>query len=147
MKDVKDFDPRIWMYAVSVSMSAMVILSCTVCLLLYRDHYEEMELRRQQGLNRYLNQIFSIWSKQLTTYFSFSEEDEWETIELVPNIILNPGFYEEDPNNPSPPYTRTIIFGEDVMSTSETSTDDDYEPMSFKRKVSIFFTGDTIKRL
>lgn len=49
LKDVKSFDPRIWIYAVSVSMSAMVLLGCTVCLLLVRDHYEELEFKRQQG--------------------------------------------------------------------------------------------------
>lgn len=76
----------------------------------------------------------------------FIEEDEWDTIELIPNIILNPGYYEpEDPNNPSPPYTRTIIFGEDVLSSSESESEE--EQMTFKRKVSLFFTGDTIKRL
>lgn len=65
----------------------------------------------------------------------------------MPNIILNPGYYEpEDPNNPSPPYTRTIIFGEDVLSSSESESDGE-QSMSFKRKVSLFFTGDTIKRL
>lgn len=60
---------------------------------------------------------------------------------------MNPGFYEpEDPNDPSPPYTRTIIFGEDVLSSSSES-ESDGEQMTFKRKVSLFFTGDTIKRL
>lgn len=76
-----------------------------------------------------------------------AEEDEYESIELVPNIILNPGYYEpEDPNNPSPPYTRTIIFGEDILSSSESESDEE-QSLSFKRKVSLFFTGDTIKRL
>lgn len=54
------------------------------------------------------------------------------------NIILNPGFLEpEDPNDQSPPYTRTIIFGEDVLSTSESGSEEE-EPMSFKRKFSLF---------
>lgn len=75
------------------------------------------------------------------------EEDEWDAIELAPNIIMNPGFYEhEDPNDLSPPYTRTIIFGEDVLSSSESESSEE-EQMTFKRKVSLFFTGDTIKRL
>lgn len=79
----------------------------------------------------------------------FLEEDEWGTIGIIPNIILNPGFLEpEDPNDPSPPYTRTIIFGEDVLSTSESDSDsDEEEPISFKRKFSLFFTGDMIKRV
>lgn len=76
----------------------------------------------------------------------FSDADEWETLDLIPNIILNPGFFEpDDPDNPSPPYTRTIIFGEDVLSSSEEETEEEQIP--FKRKLSLFFTGDTIKRL
>lgn len=77
--------------------------------------------------------------------FSYTE-DEWETLDLIPNIILNPGFFEpDDPDNPSPPYSRTIIFGEDELSSSEDETEEDTIP--FKRKFSLFFTGDTIKRL
>lgn len=80
-------------------------------------------------------------------HFQIAEEDEWGTINIIPNIILNPGYFEpEDPDNPSPPYSRTIIFGEDVLSTSDSSSDQE-EPISFKRKFSLFFTGDTIKRL
>lgn len=76
-----------------------------------------------------------------------TDEEDWETIGIIPNIILNPGFYEaEDPNEPSPPYSRTIIFGEDVLSTSESGSEEE-EPISFKRKFSLFFTGDTVKRL
>ncbi|XP_031632087.1 uncharacterized protein LOC116346282 [Contarinia nasturtii] len=123
LKDVKDFDPTVWMYAVTLSVSALVVLGLTLCILLLRDHYLEMEEKRLR------------------------EEDEWETIGIIPNIILNPGFLEpEDPNDPSPPYTRTIIFGEDVLSTSESGSEEE-EPISFKRKFSLFFTGDTIKRL
>lgn len=78
--------------------------------------------------------------------FIIAEEEEWYNLELIPNIILNPGYYEpEDPNNPSPPYTRTIMFGEDVLSSSDDVSEE--EQISFKRKVSLFFTGDTIKRL
>lgn len=87
------------------------------------------------------------FNNKILFWFSITEEDEWQTIEIIPNIILNPGFYEpEDPNNPSPPYTRTIIFGEDTLSSSESESDHE-EPISFRRQLSIFFTGDTIKRL
>lgn len=49
LRNVQDFDPRIWVYAVSISMSALLVLGCTVCILLLRDHYDELERRRQQG--------------------------------------------------------------------------------------------------
>ena len=78
-------------------------------------------------------------------FYNHTEEDEWESIGIIPNIILNPGFL--DPSDPSPPYTRTIIFGEDVLSTSESGSSEEEEKISFKRKFSLFFTGDTVKRL
>lgn len=119
MRDAKDFDVMVWFYAVGIVMGSMVILGLTVCILLIRDCYED------DGL---------------------ADADEWETLDLIPNIILNPGFFEpDDPDNPSPPYTRTIIFGEDVLSSSEEESEE--EPIPFKRKLSLFFTGDTIKRL
>lgn len=87
-----------------------------------------------------LNEIF------FSRFGSIYAEDEWETLDLIPNIILNPGFFEpDDPDNPSPPYSRTIIFGEDELSSSEDETEE--ETIPFKRKFSLFFTGDTIKRL
>lgn len=143
-----------WMYAVTISMGALVVLSLTVCILLLRDHYLDMEEKRLKGatFSQLILQIFfSIKNQNFISncFFSFflTEEEEWETIGIIPNIILNPGFYEaEDPNDPSPPYSRTIIFGEDVLSTSESGSEEE-EPISFKRKFSLFFTGDTIKRL
>lgn len=54
LESVQEFDPRIWAYAVAISMSAFVILTCTVCLLLLRDHYMELEQRRQQGNSFFL---------------------------------------------------------------------------------------------
>lgn len=47
LRDVKEFDPIIWTYAVSVSMTALLILGCTVCFMLLRDHFDELELKRQ----------------------------------------------------------------------------------------------------
>lgn len=49
LKDVKDFDPKIWMYAVGLSVGALVVLSFTTCILLLRDHYLEMEEKRLRG--------------------------------------------------------------------------------------------------
>ncbi|KAJ6639115.1 hypothetical protein Bhyg_11854 [Pseudolycoriella hygida] len=93
LRDVKEFDKNVWTYAVSIVIGAMIILGLSVCFMLLRDCYEEDE----------------------------RSEDEWETLDLIPNIILNPGFFEpDDPDNPSPPYSRTIIFGEDELSSSDT---------------------------
>lgn len=146
LKDVKTFDPLIWVYAVSISMSAMFVLGFTVCILLLCDHYQELELRRQQGMFSFKISC-GIKKYGKINVLCATEEDEWQTLGIIPNIILNPGFLEpEDPNDQSPPYTRTIIFGEDVLSTSESGSEEE-EPLSFKRKFSLFFTGDTVKRL
>lgn len=91
--------------------------------------------------------LFCLWTeKQSRLIFSLivdEDEDGWDSIELVPNIILNPGFCESDDHDT--PYTRTIIFGED--DESDGYDDEEEEKISFKRKVSIFFTGDTIRRI
>lgn len=49
LRDVKEFDPQIWMYAVTISLSALVILGLTTCIMLLRDHYLEMEEKRLKG--------------------------------------------------------------------------------------------------
>lgn len=153
LKDAKDFDPKTWLYAVSLSVSALIVLGLTMCILLLRDQYLEWEEKRLRGKFSSVQSfviVFVILFLQSFHLFirCFSlEEDEWGSIGIIPNIILNPNFLEpDDPNDPSPPYTRTIIFGEDVLSTSESDSDEE-EPISFKRKFSLFFTGDTIKRL
>ncbi|EDX17545.1 uncharacterized protein LOC6617511 isoform X6 [Drosophila sechellia] len=142
-------------------------------------------------------------------------QDGWDSIELIPNIILNPGFSESD-GGPEPggqghvggagdqdagedddddvamPFPRTIIFGQHHrtpppprlhlppqhhrhqnqshhhqyhhqqrqqqhhhhhLRRQDDDDDDDYEEEHeptmerFKRKVSVFFTGPTIKRI
>lgn len=102
----------------------------------------------------------------------------WDNIELVPNIILNPGF-SESAESEEAHYTRTILFGRtgaigcpriiatrangsrytdddgefgtsDTSSrSSATSISSDHEPkmQKFKRKLSVFFTDPTIKRI
>lgn len=47
LRDFKEFDPIVWSYAVSVSLGVLITLSCTVCLMLLRDHCEELEIRKQ----------------------------------------------------------------------------------------------------
>lgn len=149
LKDIKDFDPHLWFYAVGISMSAVIVLGLTVCVLLLRDHYHDMEVKRQQGTagTHILQSSICTYIIHGTFFFICTEEDEWGTINIIPNIILNPGYFDaEDPSDPSPPYARTIIFGEDVLSTSESDSGQE-TPISFKRKFSLFFTGDTVKRL
>lgn len=151
LKDVEDFDPRYWIYAVGISVSALVVLGLTLCILLLRDHYLDMEEKRLRGKCFHFILIRIAKNYGLIKYLNkknIAEEDEWESIGIIPNIILNPGFLAPDePSDPSPPYTRTIIFGEDVLSTSESGSSEEEEPISFKRKFSHFFTGDTVKRL
>ncbi|KAM7348852.1 uncharacterized protein ACRADG_008028 isoform 3-T3 [Cochliomyia hominivorax] len=72
-------------------------------------------------------------------------EDGWDSIELIPNIILNPGFCETDGQTPAP---RTVIFGGDDDSDDSCESESDHEPRmeKFKRKLSVFFTDPTIYR-
>ncbi|KRK07001.1 uncharacterized protein LOC6525975 isoform X2 [Drosophila yakuba] len=130
-------------------------------------------------------------------------QDGWDSIELIPNIILNPGFSEsdggaepggqghgggagdqdageDDDDDVAMPFPRTIIFGQHHRTPppprlhlppqhhrhqnqshhhhhhhrrQDDDDDDDYEEEHeptmerFKRKVSVFFTGPTIKRI
>lgn len=89
-------------------------------------------------------------------------QDGWDSIELIPNIILNPGFSESDGTKNVQPFTRHILFGHtgqqythNVVDDDDDDDDDDYEEEEdleptmekFKRKVSVFFTGPTIKRI
>jgi hypothetical protein len=78
-----------------------------------------------------------IYLKKINKTFKIDVEEDLDNLELVPNIILNPGYCDSDNRALSPPMSR--IYGDD----------DDYndEPMNFSRKLSIFFTGNTIKRI
>ncbi|XP_054727318.1 contactin-2 [Anastrepha obliqua] len=120
--DLDNFDPRIWIIAVSVVLGTLVILAIGLCIVLSKECYQSSQS---------------------------DFEDGWESIELIPNIILNPGFCESDGSEPVQPYTRTIIFGEDDDSDGYESEESDHEPKmeKFKRKVSVFFTGPTIRRI
>lgn len=143
MRDAGDFDTIAWFYAVGIVMTAMLLLAITVCVLLIKDYYENEDSGKIHHKCQRAN-IFNI--KIVFFFFCLFVDDEWETLNLIPNIILNPGFFEpEDPDNPSPPYTRTIIFGEDFLSSSDEESEEEQIP--FTRKLSLFFTGDTIKRL
>ncbi|XP_041563046.1 uncharacterized protein LOC121466735 isoform X2 [Drosophila elegans] len=186
--DLDNFDPRIWIVAVSIVLGTLVILAIGLCIVLSKECYQSAQMELQDG---------------------------WDSIELIPNIILNPGFSEsdgggqgqgqgqgqegndqqevEDDDDVAMPFPRTIIFGQHHRTPppprlhlppqhhhlqpfghhlhlnpnqshhyhhnqhhsrrQEEDDDDDYEEEHeptmerFKRKVSVFFTGPTIKRI
>ncbi|CAD6241094.1 hypothetical protein G9C98_004809 [Cotesia typhae] len=62
---VENFDTRIWVAAVGIVMGTLMVLGLGTCYLLYRECKAPSQLEDQ------------------------------EVIELVPNIILNPGFFDE----------------------------------------------------
>ncbi|XP_061388623.1 contactin-1a [Musca vetustissima] len=124
--DLDNFDPRIWIVAVSIVLGTFVILAIGLCIVLTRECYQSSQAEFENG---------------------------WDSIELIPNIILNPGFSEtEDGQSPPitavplPTFTRTIVFGDESDSCESES---DHEPRmeKFKRKLSVFFTDPTIKRI
>jgi hypothetical protein len=68
-------------------------------------------------------------------------EDESDK-DLVQNmhVILNPGFCDDDQLRPLSPLKTHNFYGY--------GSNDEYEKdMTFSRKMSIFFTGNTIKRI
>ncbi|XP_046993685.1 protein turtle homolog A isoform X4 [Schistocerca americana] len=67
LEGAENFDTRVWVAAVAVVMGTLLMLAIGTCYLLYKECH-----------------IPSI------------HRDEQEIIELVPNIILNPGFYDGD---------------------------------------------------
>ncbi|XP_058127548.1 uncharacterized protein LOC131290904 [Anopheles ziemanni] len=138
MIDAKNFDTRVWIAAVGIVMGTLVILSLGTCIVLYKEC-------REPAAN--------------------DKEEELDSLELVPNIILNPGFCDSDDQGQNPlappiprslPYNRYRSQGLDVTGRGGTGganeeddddEDDDEEPMTFSRRMSIFFTGNTIKRI
>ncbi|XP_050101567.1 uncharacterized protein LOC126581740 [Anopheles aquasalis] len=196
MVDAKNFDTRVWIAAVGIVMGTLVILSLGTCIVLYKEC-------REPAVN--------------------DKDEELDSLELVPNIILNPGFCDSDDQGQhplSPPVPRTlpyghrygqpgyiaggphahrlgaggllpngagygggmagILAGATATTTTTTNTnnttnattnatgatrhagtaggggaddeddddeDEDEEPMTFSRRMSIFFTGNTIKRI
>ncbi|KAH8342288.1 hypothetical protein KR084_004171, partial [Drosophila pseudotakahashii] len=174
--DLDNFDPRIWIVAVSIVLGTLVILAIGLCIVLSKECYQSAQMELQDG---------------------------WDSIELIPNIILNPGFSEsdgqgqgqagdpdggeevdDDDDDVAMPFPRTIIFGQHHRTPppprlhlppqhhqqqqhhhlqqhhqyhhhrrQDEDDDDDYEEEHeptmerFKRKVSVFFTGPTIKRI
>ncbi|XP_034832046.1 cell adhesion molecule DSCAM [Maniola hyperantus] len=75
----ESFDTRTWVAAVCVVMGTLAVLAAGTCAVLCRE-----------------------WRRT-----DYSEEQD--VIELVPNIILNPGFMESDPTRPRETYAASII--------------------------------------
>lgn len=67
LQGAENFDTRVWVVAVAVVMGTLVVLSVGTCYLLCKEY----NMPALSG-------------------------DDQEIIELVPNIILNPGFYDAD---------------------------------------------------
>lgn len=61
LKDTKDFDPKVWLYAVTLSVSAVLVLGLSMCFMLLRDHYLDMEEKRLKGNNYYLKFLLFIY--------------------------------------------------------------------------------------
>ncbi|XP_015594105.1 protein turtle homolog A isoform X2 [Cephus cinctus] len=79
---VENFDTRVWVAAVGIVMGTLMILGLGTCYLLYHECKAPSQLEEQ------------------------------EVIELVPNIILNPGFFDE----------RTERIPQDENSNNQTTT-------------------------
>ncbi|KAJ4429421.1 hypothetical protein ANN_21590 [Periplaneta americana] len=85
LEGAQTFDTRVWVAAVAVVMGTLLMLAIGTCYLLYKDCH-----------------IPSI------------RREEQEVIELVPNIILNPGYYDDD--------ARTEHIEPDENSNNQTTT-------------------------
>ncbi|XP_026488175.2 uncharacterized protein LOC113394920 [Vanessa tameamea] len=79
LEGAETFDTRTWVAAVCVVMGTLAVLAAGTCAVLCRE-----------------------WRRS-----DYSEEQD--VIELVPNIILNPGFMESDPVRPRESYAASII--------------------------------------
>ncbi|XKL67727.1 hypothetical protein PGB90_003218 [Kerria lacca] len=67
LEGAETFDTRTWLAAVAIVMTTLVILTIGTCCALYRDWFIPIR----------------------------SQNDDPERIELIPNVILNPGYYED----------------------------------------------------
>ncbi|XP_059052220.1 uncharacterized protein LOC131846824 [Achroia grisella] len=79
LEGAESFDTRTWVAAVCVVLGTLALLAAGTCAVLCREWR-----RPEYG-------------------------DEQDVIELVPNIILNPGFMESDPVRPRETYAASII--------------------------------------
>ncbi|KAH8419735.1 hypothetical protein KR009_001985, partial [Drosophila setifemur] len=99
--DLDNFDPRIWIVAVSIVLGTLVILAIGLCIVLSKECYQATQMELQDG---------------------------WDSIELIPNIILNPGFSESDGAGEAGDEG-----GEDMEDMEEEEEGEDHVPMAFPR--------------
>ncbi|XP_075220763.1 protein sidekick-1 isoform X2 [Lycorma delicatula] len=78
LEGAQTFDTRIWVAAVAVVMGTLVVLALGTCYALYSECHIPL-------------------SKRSTYYLSVPllHSDDQEILELVPNIILNPGYHDD----------------------------------------------------
>lgn len=69
LRDARDFDPRTWVYAVGVSLSVLIALSLTLCILLLRDHYLDLQEKRAKGNSLDLDPLSFSSSINLKLFF------------------------------------------------------------------------------
>lgn len=75
-------------------------------------------------------------------YIAVEDESDKDLVQNM-HVILNPGFCDDDQSRPLSPI-KTNFYG---YSHSHHHHDDYEKDMTFSRKMSIFFTGNTIKRI
>ncbi|GAB0096816.1 uncharacterized protein DMENIID0001_123840 [Sergentomyia squamirostris] len=120
MVDVRNFDTRAWIVAVAITMGILIILTIATSAVLFKECNNTPALADPDAL------------------------------ELVPNIILNPGFCDSDDQGPLMiPFASPFQHLRKNIDDDSDSSDSYYheEPVPFSRRISIFFTEGTIKRL
>uniref|UniRef100_A0A1B0CRF5 Neural cell adhesion molecule l1 n=1 Tax=Lutzomyia longipalpis TaxID=7200 RepID=A0A1B0CRF5_LUTLO len=119
--DVRNFDTRAWIVAVAITMGILIILTIATSAVLFRECHSSPEF-----------------------------DGDPDALELVPNIILNPGFCDSDDQGPLIiPFAKPFQYRPKHDDDDSDSSDSYYheDPVPFSRKLSIFFTEGTIKRL
>ncbi|XP_022207986.2 uncharacterized protein LOC111064545 [Nilaparvata lugens] len=97
LEGAETFDTRVWVVAVAVVMGTLLVLALGTCYALYT----ECRTRPHVPLSkRYLripttSSTTNHSSASTSTYSCLMHPDDQETMELVPNIILNPGYHED----------------------------------------------------
>ncbi|RZF42916.1 hypothetical protein LSTR_LSTR003632 [Laodelphax striatellus] len=90
LEGAETFDTRVWVAAVAVVMGTLLVLALGTCYALYAEC-------RLPLSKRYLRVPTSTASASASqsSYSCLMHPDDQETMELVPNIILNPGYHDD----------------------------------------------------